>query len=63
MIREWLRALLCGLRGHQGMKELGIGVVRLRCVHCGRVTRGWELGQGRPRRRFDGDPARFRRTG
>jgi hypothetical protein len=60
----WSRALgrvgqaWCGLHGHDSVLHFEQNRVLLRCTSCGYNSPGWEIGQRRPRLRFEGDERR-----
>lgn len=65
-MRNWLKELTkqwrCLWGGHDGPRETDGTQVFIRCSRCGRRSPGWNLDRPRPRRTFDGDPARHRVT-
>jgi len=58
----WFKQLLCGLSGHDTMLHFEQSRVMLVCASCGHESPGWDLGQRRPRVRFQGDAARHMAT-
>jgi hypothetical protein len=54
----WFKQLLCGLHGHDTMLHFEQSRVMLVCASCGHESPGWDLGQRRPRVRFQGDARR-----
>ena len=57
-----LQSAVCGLHGHDPVLQFVEGRVFLRCTSCGFETPGWQTGDHRPRKRFDGDAARHQLT-
>jgi hypothetical protein len=55
-----LTLLRCLFRGHDYMYHFDEDRLRFRCTECGRKTHGWVQDRPEPRRRFEGDPNRFR---
>jgi len=48
----------CALHGHDSVLHFEENRVLLRCTSCGYSSPGWEIGQRRPRVRFEGDEQR-----
>jgi hypothetical protein len=54
----WVKQTTCGLQGHDALMHFEQDRVTLVCTSCGHESPGWEIGDRRPRRRFEGDAAR-----
>lgn len=50
--------ILCGLRGHEHVRDFRGRNVSLRCVSCDHETPGWTTAGSVPRQRFEGDARR-----
>jgi hypothetical protein len=57
-VMDWLRQMLCGLRGHDTMLHFEQERMSLRCVSCGHETPGWELNEAPPTVTMRGDNRR-----
>jgi hypothetical protein len=53
-----VRAMLCGLRGHDTMLHFEQERMALRCVSCGHETPGWDLNEAPPTVTVRGDARR-----
>jgi hypothetical protein len=53
-----LNQTLCGLTGHDALRQVSGTRVTMRCMSCGHETPGWEVSGRGPRRRYDGDAQR-----
>ena len=48
----------CGLHGHDSVLHFEENRILLRCTSCSYSSPGWDIGQRRPRVRFEGDTRR-----
>jgi hypothetical protein len=53
-----LRQTLCGLHGHDTLRQFAHDRMFLRCTSCGHETPGWELNEVPPTIRIRGDDRR-----
>lgn len=53
-----LKQLICALHGHDRMLNFQQSRVLLVCTSCGHESPGWDVGQRRPRVRYQGDARR-----
>lgn len=52
--------ILCMFRGHNYTYHFAADRLQFCCIECGHKTPGWVQDKPEPRRRFEGDPERFR---
>lgn len=57
-----LGQVMCGLRGHDEVLHVENNRVQLRCTSCWHDSPGWDVGQRRPRLRYQGDARRHQIT-
>ena len=46
-----LRQLLCGLQGHDSLRQFERDRMYLKCISCGHESHGWDLARGSGARR------------
>jgi hypothetical protein len=58
---SWLRQFLCGLQGHDELRQFEKGRLSLKCMWCGHESPGWDLRKAQVRETREPRPAAWRR--